>query len=658
MYAEVFFSIPIEKGFIYDIPDRLISAAKPGVRVLAPFSDTLKRGYITSIFNTLPDGIIPAKKKIKEIKKVIDEIPPVKGDLLVLAKWLSVNYICSMGEALDCIFPLNYPALKDESIKSKNYNSAIIQNAYPVNPPEKSIYSGMILKMANKNNPYFSLEGFNVYERENEYVYLIKEILSNNNGGVIIIYPDKLSAENLALRLRVEFGNSVGVLHSGLTGRRKVSVWNECLGGKLKILLGTRMAVFAPLSNLKLMIIENEGNELHKNQQKPFYDTLGVARERAKHNGSFLLTGAFIPTINTLYNTDTGKNISVIKKKKLPEVAIALLKKTDRLLSPVLRDEIEKRLLKNELSIVFSNRRGFSGAVTCPLCGNIPLCPRCGISMVYHKKEGNLKCHYCSNVQKFTEKCSNCGGLYYYIGTGTERLEGSLLEIFPQAKVLRIDSDSLAYENTRQRLANCALSGRADILVVTSAVVGFYRELIRSGFNKITLVAVTDTDSIAYFPDYRATERAFILLGELSQILNNKGLLILQTRNSEGEFFRCAADFDWKSCYFRDISYRQQLGYPPASKLINLIMRSKSEKKLEKYSQEVYDFLSDEISPVNASLIGPDEPLHNKIRGEYRRHILIKVYTEKLDDVSRAIKSLKHIPGIKISADVNPCEIT
>jgi len=634
MYAEIAFSIPVEQSFTYKIPEKYLSAAKIGSRALAPFGPFSRRGYITALRDESEAETeklsrhenLPAN--LKELKKIIDQSPPITAELMELGRWLSENYACSLGEALDCIFPLPCSAMENRDGSLLNRDGSLYSENHPpeadakltAGVPAKSATVGAALPVSRSN--IISLSGRNVLQREDIYVSEVEKIAAAG-GGCIIVFPDAVSAGVVARRLKVSLGDSVALYHSGLSSTAKTLIWNNCIEGKIKVVAGARAAVFAPVKNLKTIIIENEASDMHKNPQKPFYDTVSIAAERAKINFCSVTLGSIIPSLETFYRVKNDEYNSVTHTRKPPSIVITQIRKSDRHLSPLLKDEIEKRLSKNEFSVIYVNRRGFSGAVSCPLCGDIPKCENCGIPLVFHEKENALKCHYCGYSRAFTGNCNKCEGVYFFIGAGTERILKNLSEEFPAASIERLDSDMLAAENAGRSLLAKIRAGRVDILVATRALTMLYRDLLAPGIKMPTLAAVQNSESLIFSPDFRAIERAFLEIAELSQALAPGGILLLQTMNPEAEFYKFVNKYDWEGYYQKDIIYREELGYPPAVQLVNLILRSKSEKALDESSREVFDLLKEKLDPVVAALLGPDDPPRLKIRGEQRRHILI-----------------------------------
>jgi primosomal protein N' (replication factor Y) len=652
MYAGVSFSIPVEKEFTYRIPEKYLPYAKPGARVLVQFGRSSKRGYITSLSGgSGAEEII--RREIKEIKKIIDAAPALTTELLRVAKWMSDNLACSYGEALDCIFPLTAAP-----VNAGDGGSDWILSAPLLEVSGAPFDVSVILGAARAGVPrVFSVSGLDVRKREDTYFYLALKTAAEINGGCILVMPDYASAGALARRLNNAVGGATALFHTGLGARSKADVWSRCLSGKVRVLVGARAAVFAPVKDLRMIIVENDGSGLHKNPQKPFYDVVTIAEERARIAGCSAVLGSFIPSLETYYRIKKREYTAVPSVHSAPQVLLARLDRPGRSISPLLSVEIEKRLLKNELSIIFVNRRGFSGAVACPNCGESPRCPNCGINLVYHEAGKKLKCHYCGYSEDFTGKCRKCSANYYFVGAGTERVAQDVAQMFPAASIERIDSDSVSSESARRDVVARIAAGRIDILTVTQAITGFFRDFLSPGARKPTLIAVHRAESLLYLPDFRAFERALLAIAELAQILDERGELLVQALNPSGEFFRFIGKFDWMGYYDSEIAYREELGYPPAARLVNFVMRSKSEKILEKYSRAAYDALAGMLSPSTATLLGPDEPPKEKIRGALRRHILIKTTPVNLKDVSAAIKSLKPPRGVKTAADVNPYEI-
>ena len=654
MIAEVALPIPVRKLFSYRIPKELENKISIGQRVIIPFGKRKEKGYVVSINETT------GQSYLKDISSVIDDIPIITPELLKLAEIISNNYVCSSGEVLDSIFSVN------------------INKTDTILPPEQMAFTqristGIPSKLPKHNKSgIFLLTNLSRKERTEVYINLLSESL--NYGECILLVPEIFFITDFIKRLSDVFGNAVNIFHSGITPKQRYINWMNTLNNKMKITIGTRLALFMPFRKLKTIIIEDETDQSYKNQQKPMYTAVDIAMERSKLTDSIVVLGSRIPSLESYYYYKTKKYRLLENKSgskdsfEKPEfnVKIIDLKETKTVFSNELKTEIEQRLAKNEISVIFLNRKGYINVIFCKNCSTTRKCPECGISLVYHEKESLLKCRYCSFTEKFNNVCTNCESKNLrFLSSGIEKIENELKIVFPQLRVMRIDSNTIKTEKDIHHAVEEIAADRIDLLIGTQSLLQLEPKINSADkldnpadiFRKITLLAIFDVDTLLHLPDFRSAERAFQLVYKLSDILNKKSTILIQTRNRDHYILNALEKLDWRKFYNSELVHRKELGYPPFNRLINIVIHSRNKNNVLNEAQKMSSFLQ-ETFKNRITILGPVEPYHIKLRDEYRQQILLKVEQDRFEEVGTKLGTYKPEHNARITFDVNPYELT
>ncbi|OGS20345.1 MAG: primosomal protein N' [Elusimicrobia bacterium RIFOXYA2_FULL_39_19] len=643
MIAEIAFPIPVERNFSYKIPGHLTAYAKPGMRVMASFGPRKQIGYIVKI---TADSQL---SNLKELDRLIDQSPIITENLFKLASRLSFTCMCTLGEALNCIFPV--------SSKTKEFSSNPGTNTVSLNTTASAVLpQKFITALKDGKTETFIVTESKIKDRINIYTSMIKEALPF--GQCIYLVPEIMLVEDTVLHLREFFGNVVAPWHSHISYTEKYTTWKNALEGKTKIIVGTRSAVFMPFSNLKLVIIDDESDHSYKNPQKPLYDAISTAIEYVKYSGGVTVLGGDIISLNSFYNMQNKAFINLTGiKNEPPEIVVSEVNKKDQSITNDLKKLLEQRLLKNELSIIFVNRRGYSSMVYCFDCKSILRCSKCKIPLAYHTDIKMLKCHYCGIQYQFIDRCIKCRGYNMkFLGIGTERIESTIKMLLPPAKIFRADHDTLKKPGAIDNLIENIKQDKIDIIVATQIILPIIEKISLSGFKKLTLIAINNIDDILYQQDFRATERTFQMIYKMSNSLPPEGAVFIQTADKTHYIFKYFNKLNWKGFYKTELSYRQELDYPPYKELINIIIRGKDKLKTASEAVRLKDYLTQALAE-KAEILGPDEPPHAILRGEHRQHILLKLSKDDLLFVSDNIKNFKIKPGHHILFDLNPYSI-
>ncbi len=497
------------------------------------------------------------------------------------------------------------------------------------------------------------------------YIKLIEETIAKGKQ-VLYLLPEIALTTQIINRLRKAFGNKVGVYHSKFSDNERVEIWNKVLlnnlsnvttEGTYQIVLGARSALFLPFSNLGLIIIDEEHDSSYKQiNPAPRYNARDSAIYLAKLHKAKTLLGSATPSLESYYNAKNDKYALVELNKRfggvmLPEIFVADVKeetKKKRMKShftPFLLECIGEALKNKEQVILFQNRRGFSMRLECDICHWIPECKHCDVTLTYHKKSNQLICHYCGYSVNIPDRCPACNNNKILMhGFGTEKLEEELPVFFPEAKVKRMDLDTTRSKHGHQEIINDFEDRKIDILVGT--------QMVTKGldFENISLVGIMNADSMISFPDFRAFERSYQLMAQVSGRAGRKqkrGKVIIQTYNPYHAVIRYVIDNDYSTMYESQIGERQTFKYPPVYKIIQLSLRHKNAEKLNRSAKELAMILK---RSFGSRILGPEYPVVSRIRNEFIKNILVKFERDFSLTNAKALLA-KHIEAFKLDKD-------
>ena len=431
------------------------------------------------------------------------------------------------------------------------------------------------------------------------YLRLIREAVESGKTAIMLV-PEISLTPQMFRQLKAEFGDNAAILHSGLSAGEKFDEWWRLRSGEAKIAVGARSAIFAPLENLGVIIIDEEHDGSYISESNPRYFTFDVAKFRADYNDCKLVLGSATPSVETYLKAKEGvfnlvKLPHRINKKPLPEMIIADMRTevrrgNDSAFSSALVSELEDCLKKGNQAIIFLNRRGYSQQVVCRECGYVAKCENCDVALNYHSVGNVLKCHYCGATYKMLTACPDCGSIHInYVGTGTQKVVAGLKKRFPSARILRMDNDTTQNKEGHLKILEQFSRHEADILVGT--------QMIAKGhdFPSVTLVGILDADMSLFFSDYRSGERTFQLITQVagrSGRAGDKGVVVLQTYNPDNPVLRFATKYDYEGFFEREISLRKTTSYPPYATIVRVMVESDDEEKGVEALRKVYEGLS------------------------------------------------------------------
>ncbi len=507
------------------------------------------------------------------------------------------------------------------------------------------------------------------------YIKLIEEALQKGKQ-VLYLLPEIALTTQIINRLRKYFGNRVGVYHSKYNENERLEIWNNVLNpgaddletSNFKVILGPRSALFLPFSNLGLIIVDEEHDQSYKQYNPaPRYNARDAAVVLAKMHNAPILLGSATPSLESYYNTKTGKYALVNLHNRygdvlMPEIFVADLKKETRQrtmkshFSSFLLEHINEALKEKEQVILFQNRRGFSLRLECDTCNWMPECKNCDVTLIYHKHFNQLKCHYCGYSRRVPERCDSCGSTHLHMkGFGTEKIEDDLSILYPDAKIRRMDLDTTRSKNAYQNIITDFEEGRIDILVGT--------QMVTKGldFDNVSIVGILNADSLISFPDFRSFERSFQLMSQVSGRAGRKskrGKVIIQTFNPYHSVIRNVIDHDYLAMYNSQILERRNFKYPPFYRLIQLQLKHKDPRILNEAARELAIMLR---QILGNRILGPEYPMVSRIRNLYLKNILIKLEKPELKkhkaQISKTIDTFRGqaaFKSIRVAVDVDP----
>ena len=517
----------------------------------------------------------------------------------------------------------------------------------------------------NGGKKFYLLKGVTGSGKTEIYINLIKEAIKNGYGSLFLV-PEISLTTQMTERLEKQFSDSVAILHSKLTDAEKRKEGTYIRTGEKKIVIGARSAIFAPVQNLKYIIIDEEHENTYKQDNNPRYHTKNVAIKRALIEGDVkVIFGSATPSFESYYQAEKN-NIELVELKerfnnaKMPTYEIVDLNNTPENFSEELLKEMSGALGRKEQVILILNRKAFANLLKCKDCGHIPVCPNCSISLSYYKYENKLKCNYCGYEKYFNGKCDACGSeKVMQIGTGTEKIEEEIKSYFPESRTVRVDSETVKTKKDYEDIYNDFKNHKYDIMLGTQIIAkGFH-------FPDVTLVGISNSDIILNFPDFRAGEKTFQLLTQSSGRAgrgSKDGKVIIQTFNEENEVIQNTVTGNYEGYYRKEMELRKILNYPPFGRLIIIVVSSEEEEELEKKAKKFYNILMAGLNigtnpGGNEFVSEPFKAPIYKINGRYRYQIFIKFNRENITKVKNVIRKAMNEykeKKIRISVDVDP----
>ena len=657
------------KTFSYLIPDTIKNDIKIGQSVSVPFGrrkENLK-AYVVGFSDYLEESIKP-----KEIAEIIESTPLFSLEYLNLLEWVANYYFCDIQTVLNTALPQKF---FEKNVK--NYRKPQKENiVYDIEKKDtKTALSKLQKKVYDEikhvNAKTSLLYGITGSGKTEIYFKLIEDTISQGKN-VIFLAPEIALVSQLTMRTIEHFGaESVAIWHSSITEAEKYETWKKLRNNEIKILFGARSAVFAPIQNLGLIIIDEEHDSSYKQTMpNPRYNAKDVAKKLCELYGAKLILGSATPSVESYYEAVNSNSLFTLKERynnaHLPKVIVVDMRleraeKNYSMFSKTLVKEVKETIERGEQVIFLINRRGFSSYTQCMECGEVVMCEKCAIPLIYHSQTNSYKCHYCNYEKKGELTCPKCGSnALENFGIGSQKVEIVAKQFFPEYRIERLDSDNLSKKNEHIEILKRFQNKEIDILVGT--------QMIAKGLDNknVTLVGVINADLSFNLPDYRSSERGFSILTQVagrSGRGDKEGKVIFQTYNSDNSFLINAKEQNYEDFYENEVHLREELDYPPFSKMIRIILSSKNEFRAQKAASEIELHLSDYVKKLSLDetleILGPVECVIKKIKEEFRYNIIVKNKVGELGHrtILRFLKSINLPDDIKLVVDIDPNDI-
>lgn len=656
---QVAIPLPIDDPFTYMLPDDW-GDVKPGMRVMVPFKNREMTGYIVGVDEDIP------KERTKRAIKLLDEEPLLSEHFLKLTRWMKDYYFSSWGEAIEAAIPKFYRDGKstrkiiDEILTDEFSDPKLHQ----LNDEQKNAVDQISNFIAS--NQYHSVLLFGVTGSGKSEVYIrsIQKAIQCGKQAICLV-PEIALTEQLKMFFASHFQDQLEIVHSKLSEGERWQAWQRIRSGKKQVILGPRSAVFSPIPNLGLIIMDEEHESSYKQDQSPRYHAREVADWRARNSNAVFMMGSATPSLETMQKTQSSGPIvrldltKRVDAKKMPVIEIVDLNlHRGGIISSKLQTEIQKALDRKESVMLLLNRRGFSTQVHCLYCKELLMCRFCDVALTYHQQDQSAICHYCNFKIDKVNSCPKCKNvLLKFSGIGTEKVESETARFFPSARIARLDSDTVRRKNSHQKILKDFRDQKIDILVGT--------QMIAKGFDfpHVTVVGVVLADTALSLPDFRSSEKTFQLL---TQVAGRGGRgakearVIIQTYSPLHYSIQRAKNHDSLGFFDEEIKNREVYHYPPFLELINIIFRGKSEEKVIEQAVELKQQLEKQGISQNIEILGPAPLPFRKLRGHFRWHLMIKTSggSQPTQTVLRAaLKEMRRISTVLFAVDRDPLAI-
>lgn len=625
MYAEVIVDISheaIDKSFSYRIPEDMVLHV--GDPVLVPFGRGKKKAYVLSI----QERVCFPEEKIKDIDSVLDKEFSVEEELLSLAVWMSREYGTGLNQCLKTVIPVK------KKVKKRGKPTELLWKAeeapLSLTKEQANVLEGIKLAFS-KGEKAALLFGVTGSGKTEVYLKLMEEIIRKGKEVIFLIPEISLSFQTRS-RIEKRFPGLVSVLHSKMSQGERAESMEKCRSGEVKILMGPRSALFAPFSNLGLIIMDEEQDRSYKSEQAPRYETRDVIRKRGELSSCPVLFGSATPSVQLFSEVEKGNlpcfclHNRAVEGSALPKMQVVDMRKeleegNRSIFSRVLEGKIQERLDRGEQVMLFMNRRGYAPFVSCRKCGEALRCPHCDVSLNLHKN-GILQCHYCGYQTNLPKICPNCKSKYLAaFGTGTEKLESICHSIFPKAGILRMDRDSTGKKGKYEEILQAFSEEKADILLGTQMIVKGH------DFQKVTLVGIIAVDQILLDSDFQAGEWAYQLITQVSGRAGRgerAGEVLIQSYQPDHPLLELALKQDYLSFYKEEKNYRKRLSYPPFSVMLAMQCIYTEEAYLDYILGKLMPRVQERIRDGGGETYGPFPATVYKIKDKFRKIIYIK----------------------------------
>lgn len=652
--------------FTYGCNDETVAV---GSKVYVPFAkgNRLREGYVVSLQEAVDEEM---KKKLKLVEKVDAEVS-LTGEMIRTAIWMKLRYLCRAIDAINLFTSAGSRAKKRERKDPFENITGEPSSVEELTAEQTAALDRICAAMDEGHHDRFLIHGITGSGKTEIYIRAADKCIRQGRTAIIMVPEISLTGQIID-RFAGRFGNGeLAVLHSRLTPGERYDQWKNIRDGRVKIVIGARSAVFAPLENIGLIVVDEEHEATYKSDQTPKYDTVEVALKRLqdKDNDGILVMGSATPSVVSYSRAQEGIYKLIRLTKRYNEVSLPYVETVDMrqelkngnrtIISSKLYESMREQLHAKRQVMLLLNRRGYSTFISCRECGYVARCPHCGLSLTYHRNKEKGVCHYCGYEEDAPHICPECGGKYIrYFGSGTEKVEETIAELFPEYTADRLDLDTVKKKGELQRKLKAFQKGRTDILIGT--------QLIAKGldFRNVGLVGIISADVSLNIPDFRSPERAFQLITQAAGRAGRgeePGRVIIQTYSPEHYAIQFAADQDYEGFYSEEIILRRYMEYPPYSDLIQIMFMAKTAEAAGEAAQDWHDRIVSRMgNDDRKNVFRPQEAYMSRINENYRFSLLIKCpkgkrreYTEILANLKEEDKQKKKKEYTAV-VDINP----
>ena len=701
----------LNKVFDYIVPIELKDIIKVGHKVIVPFGKVEVEGFVLKLHNNKDNSL-----EYRSIIRIQESDFYLNEELLKLGKYMSDFLLCNLISCYQVMLPKALKAslktninrkyitkvslnkkvdidkyilehkrntgeiniinsLRDGEKEKKEFSSSIkkliekgivIENKYEVNrevvtdslKKEINLTDGQlnaVNEILDSNDSKFLLYGVTGSGKTEVYIELLRRILRLNKTGIVLV-PEISLTPQIVARFKGVFGDNVAVFHSSLSEGEKYDEYRRIMNGEVSLVVGARSAVFAPLKNIGLIIIDECQSQTYKQENTPKYNAIDIAFKRAEYNNAKVIMGSATPSLEQYARGKKGVfhliNLPSRISGRLPSFEIVDMdkeaKKHNYIISDKLDKEIKEALSRKEQVILLLNRRGYSTFLSCTNCGFVYKCPNCDISLIYHKSSNSYSCHYCGYRCQKSDICPSCHEeAIKDLGLGTEKLEGMIAKKYG-VEVLRMDADTTSTKNAHQKLINEFSSGKYSILVGT--------QMISKGLNfeNVSLVGTINSDASLSIPDFRSAERTYELLSQTAGRVgrfNLPGKVIIQTYNPTNYVYRSVVKNDFDAFFNYEMNIRKKLMYPPYYYICNILITSTTFNEAGKGASKIKKYLDSKLDEKEFIVLGPSVSSIVRLNNKYRFNIMIKY--KKIDNLLPVMKEVNNLNIKNVSIDIN-----
>lgn len=665
MLAEIILNIPVNKTFEYKIPTSLEKSINCYTRVKVNFRNKIELGIISKIYEQQERPY-----ELKEIITLYDESPIISEKEIELARWISKRYFTSIGEALFLFIP---KGLREQKKQEHINKSNELIHANDLNEEQESVFKQIKLEWEKIKRKEQSTNNFLIYGvtgsgKTEIYFQIIKQMIQDGKQ-VVLLLPEIALTPQMMDFFKEKLGEEIALIHSKISNSKKLTLYKKIMRGEINIIIGPRSALFVPAFNLGCIIVDEEHDDSYKSAKKPRYDARFVAIKRASLYGALCIFGSATPSIESWYSASKGE-LKLLRLEKrfnnlpLPTVELVNLtsaeKYQDFYISMRIIEAISERLERKQKVIIFLNRRGFNSFIQCRDCGLVLYCDSCSIPLTYHNASQKLQCHYCGIEKEMVTECPDCHSKNLkYLGLGTEKVEQIIQNYFQNYKIARFDADSVKESNYDEILNNFK-NGDTDILIGTQMITKGHH------FPDVNLVCVINADILLNMPDFRANEKTFQTLVQVSGRAGRtyeRGHVLIQTLRPTHYAIECVVNQDYESFIDKELKVRKSLNYPPFVRMLRILIKGKEEQRAMVASKKLLFSIQQFILQMNLKgkviILGPSKAPIEKIEASYRYHIILKSHNlSVLIDIGNYLNdNFKLDSHLNIEFDIDPVSL-